>query len=463
MNSFAGFPGMPGFFQEVYEELDFKNGDLVEVKDTAKLGEEEYIDKSQWLELCRYIGKNNTFKPEAIFFVENNPVIVFVEGTAEDQDRLHEIYNRLWCMANPRLLFISTPVELNVYDLAGKPARKLEDLKPLETVKKTAAVASALKNYRRERVESGEVFGDERFGKIDSRADKTLINDIKIVRNRLLQAGLDGARLKYAHALIGRSIFIRYLEDRGILTKDYFYQAAGDNSRWKEILEEPVSKPSFQLGIEGLYYRKVLADIDFTYRLYEKLAEDFNGDMFPSDQNERNAVKQEHLLLLKKFLSGEQDQELLFFWAYKFDIIPIELISNIYEELYHAGNIKRESIHGTHYTPTSLVDFVLKKVLIPDRLKTKPRVIDPACGSGIFLVEAFRRIVRYELYKRGSGNLSFNELENILKNQIGGIELNEEAVRITAFSLYLAFLHYQEPPDILQQIKDGNKLPNLIY
>lgn len=463
MNSFAGFPGTPGFFQDVYEELDFKNGDLVEVKDTAKLGEEEYIDKSQWLELCRYIGKNNTFKPEAIFFVENNPVIVFVEGTAEDHNRLHEIYNRLWCMANPRLLFISTPVELNVYDLAGKPAQKTEDLKPLETVKKTAAVASVLKNYRRERVESGEVFGDERFGKIDSRADKTLINDIKIVRNRLLQAGLNGDRLKYAHALIGRSIFIRYLEDRGILTKDYFYQAAGDNPRWKEILDEPVSKPSFQLGIEGLYYRKVLADIDFTYRLYEKLAEDFNGDMFPSDQNERNAVKQEHLLLLKKFLSGEQDQELLFFWAYKFDIIPIELISNIYEELYHVGNIKRESIHGTHYTPASLVDFVLKKVLIPDRLKTNPRVIDPACGSGIFLVEAFRRIVRYELYKRGSGNLSFNELENILKNQIGGIELNEEAVRITAFSLYLAFLHYQEPPDILQQIKYGNKLPNLIY
>jgi len=467
MNSLTGSPAAPGFLPAVYRELDFENGDLVEVKNTAELDEEEYINKSQWLELCRYIGKDKTFKPEAIFFVENNPVIIFVAGTEEDQNSLHEIYNRLWCMANPRLLFISTPVELNVYDLAGKPARTLEKLKPLETVKQIARITSELKNFKREWVESGEVFGDDRFGKPDSRADKALISDIKTVRNGLKDAGLNDddnkKYLKYAHALIGRSIFIRYLEDRGILTKEYFYKVADDNPNWKKILAEPVSKPFLQQETGESLYRKALSDIDFTYRLYEKLAEDFNGDMFPSDQTEKKAVKPEHLLLLQRFLSGEIEHTSLFFWAYKFDIIPIELISNIYEELYHKGNRKDGRIHGTHYTPPSLVEFVLKKVLTPDRLRTTPRVIDPACGSGIFLVEAFRRIVRCELYKQGKGHLTFNELESILKNQIGGIELNEEAVRIAAFSLYLAFLHYQEPPDILEQIRGGNKLPNLVY
>jgi type I restriction-modification system DNA methylase subunit len=467
MNSLTGSPTAQGFLPAVYKELDFENGDLVEVKNTADLAEEEYINKSQWLELCRYIGRNKTFKPEAIFFVENNPVIIFVNGTEEDQKSLHEIYNRLWCMANPRLLFISTPVELNVYDLAGKPARTLEELKPLETVKQIALIASELKNFKREWVESGEVFGDVRFGKPDSRADKALISDIKTVRNRLKGEGLNDddkkKHLKYAHALIGRSIFIRYLEDRRILTKDYFYKVAEENPNWKEILEKPVSKPFLYREMGESLYRKALSDIDFTYRLYEKLAEDFNGDMFPYDQNEKNAVKPQHLFLLQMFLSGEIENTSLFFWAYKFDIIPIELISNIYEELYHKGNIRDGSIHGTHYTPPSLVEFVLKKVLTPDRLRTTPRVIDPACGSGIFLVEAFRRIVRFQLNKQGKGHLTFNELESILKNQIGGIELNEEAVRIAAFSLYLAFLHYQEPSDILEKIRDRNKLPNLLY
>jgi type I restriction-modification system DNA methylase subunit len=457
------------FLQQAYIDLDLRNGDLIEVKDTDSLDEREFIDKAQWLNLCRYINRNNSFKAESIFFVENNPVIVFVNSTETDESRLHEIYNKIWCMANPRLLFISTQGELNVYDLADKPVRKSEELNPLETVKKAADIASILKKFRRESVESGEVFGDERFGKIDSRADKALIDDIKTLRKELFKEGLDGDKLKYAHALIGRSIFIRYLEDRGILTKDYFFRVAGEKPEWQKLLEGQPSKPDLYPEMSDLQYLKVLSDKGFTYCLYEKLADDFNGDMFPTDQNEKMAVQEKHLILLQRFLKGDVGgQESLFFWAYKFDIIPIELISNIYEALYHYEDLniaprKKKGSHGTHYTPASLVEFVLKKVLTVDKLKTNPRVIDPACGSGIFLVEAFRRIVRFRLHGIDDKTLSFSSLEEILKNQIAGIELNPEAVRIAAFSLYLAFLHYQEPPDILRQIEKGNKLPHLVY
>lgn len=457
----------------VYVGLDFNNDNLVHVEDTDQLEERKFVDKAQWLNLCRYISKDESFNAEAVFFIENNPIIVFVCGTEADQNRLHEIYNRVWCMANPRLLFISTPAELNIYDLANKPVREIKELTPLETVKKAADIASVLKNFKRESIESGNVFGDERFGKIDSRADKALIDDIKSLRKMLFEAGLDGDKLKYAHALIGRSIFIRYLEDRKILTKDYFYEAAADNPEWKEILdEEPLMPPMFP-GMDKPLYLKVLSNVDFTYHLYKKLSDDFNGDMFPTDENEKKAVKGKHLFLLQQFLKGEgRGQGSLFFWAYKFDIIPIELISNIYEELYHYEDLKngargnkkgKKGSHGTHYTPVSLVEFVLSRVLTVEVLKTTPRIVDPACGSGIFLVEAFRRLVRFELFKTKNRNLSFRQLEEILKNQIGGIELNPEAVRIAAFSLYLAFLHYQEPPDILHQIRRENKLPNLIY
>jgi type I restriction-modification system DNA methylase subunit len=456
-----------------YKELDLHNGDLIKIEDTGTLLEQAFVDKAQWLNLCRYISRDKPFKAESIFFVKDSPVIVFVHSTETDESRLPEIYNRIWCMANPRILFISTPTELNVYDLAGKPAQKAEDLQPLETVKNAADIASVLKRFRRESVESGEVFGDARFEKTDTRADKALINDIKSVRTKLFEAGLDGDNLKYAHALIGRSIFIRYLEDREILTDDYFYRVAAEKSEWEEILNSRPSKPDLYPGISDLLYLKVLGNIEFTYRLYERLSLDFNGDMFPTDQNERKVVKAEHLLLLQRFLKGDTGgQGSLFFWAYKFDIIPIELISNIYEELYHFEDLKvdnqnikknKQSNYGTHYTPASLVEFVISRVLTVDKLQLKPRIIDPACGSGIFLVEAFRRIVRHELFKSKNKRLSFDRLENILRNQIRGIELNREAIRIAAFSLYLAFLHYQEPPDILHQIEAGNKLPHLIY
>lgn len=88
-------------------------------------------------------------------------------------------------------------------------------------------------------------------------------------------------------------------------------------------------------------------------------------------------------------------------------------------------------------------------------------MIDSCCGSGIFLVEAFKRIVRYNIIKNKGVLLEYEQLKSIFKTQIRGIELTEEALRVTAFSLYVAFLDFQEPPCIHEQMKKGKYLPNL--
>lgn len=264
-----------------------------------------------------------------------------------------------------------------------------------------------------------------------------------------MDVGLRGKYVKYAHALIGRSIFIRYLEDRKILEEKYFRNVARGNAVWRKLLETPPSQPNLDPEMARVLYLRVLKDKDFTSALFDQLARDFNGDMFPTDLNEEKVVKVKHLLSLEGFLRGEAgDQQSLFFWAFNFRIIPIETISSIYEEFYHIENENGDS-KGTHYTPSTLVEFILSKVLTPERLASAPRILDPACGSGAFLVESFRRIVRYETHKRRGRRLSFEALLKILRKQISGIEINEEAVRVAAFSLYLALLHYQEPPDIL--------------
>ncbi|HWS85158.1 MAG TPA: hypothetical protein VN207_12965 [Ktedonobacteraceae bacterium] len=70
-----------------------------------------------------------------------------------------------------------------------------------------------------------------------------------------------------------------------------------------------------------------------------------------------------------------------------------------------------------------------------------------------------RRIVRYKVKEQAGQPLSSEELRTILCDQIVGIEINEEAIRIAAFGLYLAILHYQSPRNILE----SRPLPNLIY
>ena len=59
--------------------------------------------------------------------------------------------------------------------------------------------------------------------------------------------------------------------------------------------------------------------------------------------------------------------------------------------------------------------------------------------------ESFRRIVRHLFAEQNGKRVSKPQLRKILRNQIAGMDINEEAVRIAAFSLYLAFLHYQSP------------------
>ena len=104
------------------------------------------------------------------------------------------------------------------------------------------------------------------------------------------------------------------------------------------------------------------------------------------------ASSRTHLDKLRGFLLGSTSpQEELFFFAYRFDVIPIELISTIYEEFYNEREGKEHNQGRTTRLP-HLVEFVLAHTLTPEILATRPRVVDPACGSGIFLVESFRRM-----------------------------------------------------------------------
>lgn len=439
-----------------YQQLGYNEGDLLDAVDTTSgVALEDWLNKGEWLALAKDIGA------EKVFFVDNNPVIVFATTVSNKQQ---EKFRKIWNMARPPLLFLASPGELAVYNLNQGPARDQADWEDtlekrrLETAETIADVSKKLQEFRREQIETGRLFEDMRFAD-DKSADKALIADLQVVRNELCDAGLIA---KYAHSLIGRSIFIRYLEDRGVLEESYFKKITRGKPQWREILNAPPPGSFVDPELAKRFYLKVLSDKGFTYALFKQLSEDFNGDMFPDIEEEKAKVEPLHLKKLQDFLCGNADGDQLFFFAYKFEVIPIELISSIYEEFYNTGKSGTGN-NGSHYTPPALVEFLLGQVLSPECLDKKPRILDPACGSGIFLVESFRRIVRHRVWSQNGRRLSDIQLRKILRDQISGIDINGEAVRIAAFSLYLAFLHYQRRPDILEQIKQGKKLPNLKY
>ncbi|MHC5653702.1 HsdM family class I SAM-dependent methyltransferase [Stappia sp. ICDLI1TA098] len=481
---------------QLYSAFSERSNDLLDaVAQPGALSEKDsfasrWTDLGDWLSLAKRLGA------EKVLFVRGGPVAVFSDAQgASDEVALGELYRRAWCMTEPRCLFVALPQELRIYDLNTPPKRGGPPSDPWRVLSSAADVLQLTQEI--------DEYGPDLQGLMEvgnsapARADRRLIDDLRHVRSQLEATGLSMAE---AHALIGRSILVRYLEDRGVLTQAYFDEVAGNNRTWQTALYSEGAIPVLGPPGKQRLYDRVLCDADFTHALFKKLSTDFNGDLFALGEAREKRFDEVALKLLRAFLLGEiqAGQEPLFFWAYDFEVVPLALISSIYEQFYHDALNKEASSKtkknssaplrqadnafaptlvidegsednafeegelkhgaGTHYTPANLVHDALRRTLTPTCLARHPKILDPACGSGIFLVEAFRRIVRYEAQGR-KRKLSPDELRDILQHRIFGIEINAEAARVAAFSLYLALLDQQEPPDIAS----GGPLPYLLH
>jgi type I restriction-modification system DNA methylase subunit len=209
-----------------------------------------------------------------------------------------------------------------------------------------------------------------------------------------------------------------------------------------------------------------------TYAFFGWLRKTFNGDLFPFQEHEQSLVDNQQLQVIRAFLSGIDMRSYSSapdailqkrFWPYKFNFIPIELISSIYEMFAHLRDSSAAEARSTHFTQFSLVELVLN-IAMRDMPHTA-KVLDPACGSGIFLVEAFRSLVWKRAREYGQPNR--DELHDMLRSQIFGIDIDSDAVHVTAFSLYLTLLELDPDPQPLSALKfpsllsAGTLVPNL--
>lgn len=138
------------------------------------------------------------------------------------------------------------------------------------------------------------------------------------------------------------------------------------------------------------------------------------------------------------------------FKAYDFSYIPLETLSVIYEQFLHAekrddGRSKAEE-KSAYYMPVHLVNFMLDELEDRKSLGTDGTVLDPACGSGAFLVQAYRRMIEQAQAERGP--LRPVELRDLLTRRVFGIDQDRDACQVAGLSLSLTLLDYIEPPDL---------------
>ncbi|HXG13560.1 MAG TPA: N-6 DNA methylase [Candidatus Nitrosotenuis sp.] len=258
--------------------------------------------------------------------------------------------------------------------------------------------------------------------------------------------------------ILDRLIFIRNCEDRGLEER----QLISNLRVWED-------KGKGQLV-------KNLREV-FSY--FDKL---YNGRIFTKHLCDDLEVDNEILHEVIEGLYYTKDKSI----SYDFSAIEADVLGNIYEQ--YLGHIlkktaKRATLtesqthrkeQGIFYTPTYIVDYIVRHTLgkLLETKKIDPlkiRVLDPACGSGSFLIKAFDVMNNYHMktdkdYAQthldvDAGNGTYTKKLNILKNNIFGVDLDRQAIEVAHLNLLLKITEKGHRLPLLQQnIKQGNSI-----
>jgi hypothetical protein len=370
----------------------------------------------------------------AVFCVGEQPTVCFIDAStlvAPREWRVEQIRQRVWNQNLASVVLVLDRETLTAYSLNDRDAEP-------DTL--THSEINRSGNWSAYEVQSG--FIKDRLSSWftpDERVDQRLLTNLREVVKRLAKEK-DGLSDSEAEALMAQVIFLCYLEQRGVIGEAYRRMHKLDH-------------------LEAYVRRQDGVGVD---RLLKRLSMDFNGDFLSSRDGGApswSSLSSPAFWAIQQFLEAvDVETGQGSFWRYDFSHIPVELISGIYETLLK----DRQGALGAYYTPRHLANLAAAQALQSVADPAECTIYDGACGSGILLTTAFRRVLRHAEIKRGC-NLRFSERVALMQRTVFGNDIDETACWITAFSLYLSLLEGLAPADIsLLQTDEQIKLPKLI-
>lgn len=346
-----------------------------------------------------------------------------------NEEALAKLHLKVWLQGKAPLLYVAWPSRIDVLSCA-RGADFWDDgrcrYEPAERLVSTAAtISEELRRFSAFRLADGTFW--------DAPENGGLANYAKAAHQSLIQAiveadsELDGAHNPIVRRLLLLMVLVKYLEDRRVFPDQGWF------GRWHK------GARSFFDVLQG-------GQPDEVKRLLAFLEDKFNGDVFKLPNEGRGRLTKGILARFAELVEGKTLKSQRYLWEqYSFEHLPVEVISYLYQRFVEGG-------HGTVYTPPFLASLVLDQAMPYDRLTGEERILDPACGSGVFLVGAFRRLVNLWRSKNDWHKPGVATLKEILARSIHGIELDPFAVHLTAFSLSLAVCDALQPDVIWREL-----------
>ena len=406
----------------------------------------------------RFYNDKRPPKPQ-IYIYDNSDI-------TPEKNQGANIHHKLWNAGIVPFCFLFEADRILVYNCGKKPQWDTTGenfiTSPHDLIELLNDVQSKLELYNVRQFDSG-LFWESSAGqhfKYEESAYEQLLSQLKNVKSNIVsRVGTENAAL--VKRILMMLILLKYLEERkdeegkGALDPGEFYGAYNPQN------------PT----LEG-----VLEHVDLFIAVLKELSskKHFNGQVFYLSEEELSTLRERiDLSLFRYFVEGnvsffsKESQGIgqISFWKlYQFSYLPIELISHIYEDFLADENGQRKK--GVVYTPPSLVQFLIDQCMPLSVPKEDFKILDPACGSGIFLVGAFKRMIlwwriRNNWEKPKKENIE--ELKRLLQKNIFGCDLEDEAVTLSYFSLGLALLDSLSPKEIWRNVHFNNLIGKNLF
>jgi hypothetical protein len=345
-----------------------------------------------------------------------------------DESTLANLHSQLWLHGTAPLLYVAWPSRIDVLTCARGPDfwRDGEcQFGPAETIRISSQIASELDYEFRQRTArfSALRLADGTFWEDPRNA--VLANHEMAAHQSLIQAvveadqDLNGENQPVMRRLLLLMVLIKYLEDRGVFPDRWFGRFHNGATTFFAVLRggEP----------------------DEVHRLLAALQRKFNGDIFSLPTERNHSLTKTALKRFASLVEARTLQRQAYLWRlFSFEHLPVEIVSHLYQRFVKGG-------HGAVYTPPFLASLLLDYAMPFDKLTGSERILDPACGSGVFLVGAFRRLVHIWRSNNNWQRPDVATLKRLLRQNIFGIELDSNAVDLAAFSLALAICDALKP------------------
>lgn len=383
-------------------------------------------------------------------------VCIFDKSDSFFNTEEHKILHAaLWSAGKIDIYIIIGETRVDIIN-ARRPAKRNGDELTLKD-DDLSLVQKAIKNFDDARF-SAHLFGSGTFWEQDKLKDKIdsnsnpytfLLDYLMETRKQLLPKNDKELKEEIIDKLLINSILIKFLEE----IKD-------DNG--KHTLKKIYRK--YQLKsetFEEALRRGLCVDVLFD------LANEFNGQIFNRfSDDELLKLRVADLLPIANFLSADVNMNSRqgFLWKqYSFNHLPAEVISAIYENFIHKeAERNSEKKKDVVYTPLHLVNLLIDESMPldkPELFKNNTfKVLDPSCGSGVFLVAAYKRMLQWWAINnwKKTGKLAYPDktvAKKILEKNIFGIDIEEVAALVSIFGLTIAFLDKLTPKEIWDSLK----------